>query len=494
VGSSGYDYYRRNAGVTSSLGTYNLCFLDEVEISSSSTYPKSYYSFKKAKNKKFIDYCVVSQFSLAIKDDGNLYTMGGGYWGDGISGTGGAQTNPNKQINSYTFRLVDDSGNWEKIFADSNATWVLNSNKELYRCGMGTNGVLGLGDTNKYWKLMKLDIAGVTRWKKVAQLNSGDYCSFVLSEDGRLFVSGTSQYGELGLVDPYDVSQIEFSFFPGMYPGTSHNGNKPIIEIASDGSLILSGNCECSNVYNQSTSTYINVTFDGTYVQQTHSSYSKFYVKDGDPKCAIYCSTGTTPYWYIGTFINNSVSALFNSSNMNTNTTNNNFQEIIVNGVDGWSDIVCASYSVAAISNDGRLFVWGRNNYGQLAQGQNNTSNIYKAKQIGVGKTWVSCALGAEQLIAVASDGTAWGSGRNNHYQLGLGNTTQKYELTQIGNKTTWKGAICYNSCSALIDEDSRVYYFGYYSGAYGGSGNTNETIPTYHGFKIGNYKRWEMD
>jgi hypothetical protein len=45
-----------------------------------------------------------------------------------------------------------------------------------------------------------------------------------------------------------------------------------------------------------------------------------------------------------------------------------------------------------------------------------------------------------------------------------------------------------------LINEENKVYYCGNSSAQYGGSNYNSETIPTYHGYNIGNFKRCDLE
>lgn len=371
----GFDIYCRRR----EMGGYNLEFIDEVDHTS---YSNAGYFFRKVKNKRFKDYIVpgdYGSYALAISYDGNLYSWGSYSWGDCISGIGGALSNPNPNKSTYYPRLADASGNWERLFCIYQNTWVMNDKKELYRCGRNEYGELGFGNSRAYWKLTKLEVDGITSWKKVALYNNTGR-TYVLSEDGRLFVSGNGQsYGELGL---------------------------------------------------------------------------------GTDKTSV-----------------------------------NTFTEIKVSGVTSWKDVFSGYYNAGAISNDGRLFVWGRNHYGQLAQGEGNSDNKYSPIQIGTDKTWIMASFGDDRIIALATDGTLWGSGLANDGRLGLGSFYgTKYELTQIGSRTDWIYVYCKGYHNLMINKDRKVYYCGYDSAQFGGGRSGSESVPTYHGYSIGDYQRCDFE
>lgn len=465
--------YRRNK--SSGGGGYNLDFVEQVDSSNYNTAP---YFFHAVSNKRFVDYHVPSEsYAVFIGWDKNVYSFGSYSWGDCISGRGGAVANPNLDVTSYVPRLADASGNWERMFCVYQNTWGLNSNKELYRCGRNEYGELGFGDTKAYWKLTKLEVDGITEWKKVAVYNNTGR-AYILSEDGRLFASGDGQaYGELGIGDPLDPTKISWS---GDYGSSPY----PTVTLSADGNTLTVSGAGTVEV-------------NGTYIKKTPpDSYKQlYYEKDDNANAYVYANTSNPPYWYIAMYKADwGYAPTYYSGQAALSTTS--FMEIEVDGVTGWADVFSGNYNAGAITDDGRLFVWGRNNYGQLGQGEGNTDNQYKPVQIGADKTWLTADFGEVHLMAVATDGTLWGAGRTNYGQLGLGssNTGDQYTLVQVGTKTNWKHVSCQGACSMIINNDTKVYYCGSGSAIYGGGSSATEYVPTYHGYKIGDYQRCDFE
>ena len=72
-----------------------------------------------------------------------------------------------------------------------------------------------------------------------------------------------------------------------------------------------------------------------------------------------------------------------------------------------------------ALRNDGSVWAWGANVYGQLGDGTSLTRNI-PVRVSGIANA-VAIAAGGEHSIALRSDGTVAGWGRNDLGQLGDG-------------------------------------------------------------------------
>jgi alpha-tubulin suppressor-like RCC1 family protein len=81
-----------------------------------------------------------------------------------------------------------------------------------------------------------------------------------------------------------------------------------------------------------------------------------------------------------------------------------------------WKSLSIGSSHAVAIKNDGTLWSWGSNQYGQVG---NNTVSIQSSPvQIGT-RLWLSASAGANHSMAIRSDGLLFGWGQNSSYQLG---------------------------------------------------------------------------
>ena len=93
---------------------------------------------------------------------------------------------------------------------------------------------------------------------------------------------------------------------------------------------------------------------------------------------------------------------------------------------------VCGGPSAAhcaAIAEDGRAFVWGRNESGQLGLGDRDNRQVpteLVAKSVPEGTRFVDGACGKSHTVLITSDGEAYAFGSNKHGQLGVGNVVSK--------------------------------------------------------------------
>uniref|UniRef100_UPI0012EA73D5 RCC1 domain-containing protein n=1 Tax=Bartonella queenslandensis TaxID=481138 RepID=UPI0012EA73D5 len=130
------------------------------------------------------------------------------------------------------------------------------------------------------------------------------------------------------------------------------------------------------------------------------------------------------------------------NGNLGTGTMSHQYTPVRCGALENIIDIGVSSYpySVHAIDKNGALWVWGRNNNGQLGLGDTTDrstpllnaamKNIVKAIPVSgsdsSGENLVGCGF------ALRSDGSIWAAGYNGSGQLGLGDTTSRSSFTQI--------------------------------------------------------------
>jgi alpha-tubulin suppressor-like RCC1 family protein len=83
-----------------------------------------------------------------------------------------------------------------------------------------------------------------------------------------------------------------------------------------------------------------------------------------------------------------------------------------------------------ALKQDGSLWAWGDNSHGQLGNTQNTTGGLASARPVSItaitGKI-VAIAAGGSHSLALTEDGTVWGWGYNEFGQLGDGTGTTRF-------------------------------------------------------------------
>lgn len=113
-----------------------------------------------------------------------------------------------------------------------------------------------------------------------------------------------------------------------------------------------------------------------------------------------------------------------------------------------------------ALSSDGTLYTWGRNDKGQLGNGTTTDSAV----PVSVSDIkFKDAAAGSGHVAAVSTNGTVYTWGENGEGQLGRGSESSKY-LTSPGYiKTMYDIESVYagSNSSAAIRSDKSIYMWG---------------------------------
>jgi len=131
--------------------------------------------------------------------------------------------------------------------------------------------------------------------------------------------------------------------------------------------------------------------------------------------------------------------------------------------MDGVSDVstgahlrVGTLYQTFAIREDGTLWAWGRNDFGQLGDG--TTVNRHAPVEIMDGLAtdgWERVVPTLYYTFAIREDGTLWAWGRNDFGQLGDGTTVNRYRPTRILSNVQAVLALSDSTVASLFDGGS---------------------------------------
>ena len=118
--------------------------------------------------------------------------------------------------------------------------------------------------------------------------------------------------------------------------------------------------------------------------------------------------------------------------------------QTIIGGND-WSLVSCGPFNTAAIKQDGSLWIWGSNAYGQVGNGKSalgdnlpeeeNVPYPYKVP----GQNWRQVICGYHLITALKTDGSLWSWGFNGVGCLGDGTYISKSSPVQISGGNNWK-------------------------------------------------------
>ncbi|GLD91610.1 hypothetical protein PINS_up000143 [Pythium insidiosum] len=101
----------------------------------------------------------------------------------------------------------------------------------------------------------------------------------------------------------------------------------------------------------------------------------------------------------------------------------------LVDGFDGEKvvQVACGAFHTAAVTESGKVFIWGKEDYGMLGVGQ--TSDIQTPKRIEFfdSKPALRVSCGGWHTVVVTREGECYSFGRGEYGRLGLGDTRSRY-------------------------------------------------------------------
>ncbi|MCX7736025.1 MAG: T9SS type A sorting domain-containing protein [Candidatus Kapabacteria bacterium] len=152
-----------------------------------------------------------------------------------------------------------------------------------------------------------------------------------------------------------------------------------------------------------------------------------------------------------------------------------------------WQSVACGNRHTIAIKGDGTLWAWGSNIAGKLGLGDYKDRSV--PVQIGTESNWKEVACDMHHSIAIKGDGTLWAWGSNDYGQLGLGDYNHRSVPVRIGTATNWQSVACGYYHTLAIKEDGTLWAWGYnYYGQLGDGTTEDEMIPT----RIGTATNWK--
>ena len=134
-----------------------------------------------------------------------------------------------------------------------------------------------------------------------------------------------------------------------------------------------------------------------------------------------------------------------------------------------WVQVACGLNHSLGLKNDGSMWVWGYNYYGQLGNNQASTTGIYSPVKIGT-NSWVQVAAGYNMSAAIRNDGALFTWGFNGYGSLGDSTVISRSSPAQIGANLTWVEISVGASNISARKTDGTIWTAG--NGTFGRIGN----------------------
>jgi alpha-tubulin suppressor-like RCC1 family protein len=171
----------------------------------------------------------------------------------------------------------------------------------------------------------------------------------------------------------------------------------------------------------------------------------------------------------------------------NNSTTNVSSPIQTISGGTNWKQVSAGDRNFAAIKTDGTLWIWGDNSFGQLGNntGGTGTNKSSPIQTVSGGTNWKQVSVGGAASVvgAIKTDGTLWLWGANDTGQLGnnsVSPTKISSPIQTVSGGTNWKQVFCSNNNAASIKTDGTLWAWGYNSlqGQLGDNTRTSRSSP----------------
>ncbi|XP_039250913.1 protein RCC2-like [Styela clava] len=134
----------------------------------------------------------------------------------------------------------------------------------------------------------------------------------------------------------------------------------------------------------------------------------------------------------------------------------------------------CTANHNLAISKEGKLYSWGRNEFGQLGHGDTDRYDLPKQVESLSHLKIVNAAVGKSHTLCLTDSGKVYAFGENTQGQLGIGKQSSYVPSpTQVNMKSFVVDISCGGEFSMIVDIDGYVYSFG--CPEYGQLGNNTD-------------------
>ena len=330
---------------------------------------------------------VGSDNSIAIKNDGTLWTWGGGAYGQLGNGTSSGSSIVPIQISTLD--------TWKSVSAGSTTSFAIRNDGTLWAWGYNSGGMYGNGTTTQ--SNVPLQIGTGTDWKEIS---ANSFVVLAIKTDGTLWGWGyDAGWGVTG-------SGTNTAHPTATQLGTSTNWKQ-----------ISAGIYCCAAVQNDGTLWAWGNNANGQFGNGTNAlSYVPLQIGIGSTwkqvsaaRSAIMAIKTNGSLWVAGS---NQGGEFGNGTNTGSANT---FTRI---GTDSnWAQVNNGFASTIALKTNGTLWGWGQNSSGVLGIG--STTTTYTPTQIGTATIWVQGMNFNFVSGGVQIDGTLWMWGQNGYGQLG---------------------------------------------------------------------------
>jgi alpha-tubulin suppressor-like RCC1 family protein len=352
--------------------------------------------------------------------------------------------------------------------------------------------VSGLDSATTYeFRVAAVNSVGTGPWGvQESTAETGDSHTCAVTVNGKVKCWGWNVFGQLG-----DGSTIDSHVPVAVIGFTGSEESTTAVRVSAGGlhscAVLVNGTVKCwgDNASGQlgdgsTTPSTVPVLVSGI-TGQSRSSFAVNVTAGGGDTCAL-MANGTVKCWGY-----NVDGQLGDGSNSDSST------PVVVQGIDGSSPSKTAvtvhttGPQTCALMADGTVMCWGRNNYGQLGDNSNTSSNVPVVVSgidgLSASSTAVSVAAGGYHSCAAMADGSVQCWGSNLHGALGDGQPMDSLvpvvvsglDGSSASSSAVSVSAGSFHSCAVLADGTSACWGWNM-NGTLGDGSLADSSVPVW--------------
>jgi len=347
--------------------------------------------------------------TVPVKSDHVTYV-----WSSGQNSYGELGHGDVSQRRSYSKMASLDGMSIASIGAGNEHSVFVDTAGKVFVCGYNENGQCGLGTTAQVRQISTVTALASEEMAHAHVFNGCEH-TLLVTREGKLYSFGYNYRGQLGLGNTSSEStpKLVRSLISRKVVLTASSYHHSVI-LCADGSLFSVGRNDCGQLgHGDSIDKKIPQQVMNAAEDITSISCGQFHTVFGTASGSAY-ACGKNDYGQLG-LDNTDVARVF------TKLSAFNGANLVVR------QVCCGYYHTLVLLHNGIVTGFGRNDYGQLGLGHTQPRvNGYHVISSLRDKNVTKIAAGCYHSIAVTANGMLYVFGRNNHGQLGTGDLLER--------------------------------------------------------------------